>query len=554
MVALDRRVLLEAVEPLCEEVNIEADVLVSEVVIEGLRHRARLICSLLKDAFYKLPDVFVDLEDSPELAGLPHVGNDGKICTFDETESFPDPRRPEETLAISLERAIKVLSDGVSGCNHDDYKDEIVAYWGLQASGFVFVADVPAGEIATMHCAQGSFLGKDCVCVATSRKDAAAFAGKLAGRSLKEKETYPCLFMRIPQPISIPIPETCSRWDEELGRMGLAFVRAYRKHVVDSDRPWVRVLMTVPTGEGEALVSFSQSRAPNLKRFRSNETRYRYAKDAFAYGDTKISRHFTELVSQGRLYARGGNGTVMSNRYAIVGCGSLGSLLSRALADCGADDFVLVDPETLMAENIARHVCGFDHVGESKPNALSKYLQGRNPNVSCEVHLNDANELLDRRPLVFNECDAVFVTAADSPLEYHFVRKILEGTVTVPVVIMWVEPFALAAHALVINSPQDIFSKLYDDDLFFAHPAVSNGLDFLRRESGCQSSFVPYSGIDVQSFVIDFARNLEHLLSDGKNYHFCWIGGVSGADEVGAVIAPEYAVFADYSHTIERID
>lgn len=554
MVALDREKLLEAIEPLCEAVNIEEGVLVAEIAIEGVRHRTRLMCTLPEDTFYRIPEIFVNLEASPELTDLPHIDDKGKICTFDETESAPDPRYPEEALAVSLERAIKVLGDGVSGYNHDDYKDEIVAYWGLRALGFVFVTDVPSGEIATMHCAQGSFLGKNCVCIATSRKDAVSFAGKLSGRSLKEKESYPCLFMRLPQPISIPIPETCSQWDKELCRMGSAFACAYRKFIVGSNRPWARVLMTVLTGEGEALVSFSQPRVQNLKRFRSSEACYRYAMDAFAYGDTKIVRHLTELVSQDRLYARGGNGIVMSKRYAIVGCGSLGSMLSRALADCGVDDFVLIDPEILAMENIARHVCGFDHVGESKPNALSSYLQGRNPNVSCEIHMKDANELLDERPLVFNECDAVFVTAADSPLEYHFIRKTLEGTTTVPVVIMWVEPFALAAHALVINHPQDMFSKLFDDDLSFAYPAVLNGYDFLRRESGCQSSFVPYSGIDVQSFVIDLVRNLERLMADGKNYHFCWIGGISRADEVGAVIAPDYAALADYSHTIERID
>lgn len=554
MVALDRERLLEDIEPLFEAVYIEADVLVAEIAIEGLRHRVRLICALPEKTFYKLPEIFVDLEATPELVGLPHIDDEGKICTYDETESIPDPRHPEEALAISLEQAIKVLGDGVSGYNHDDYNDEFVAYWGLQASGHIFVADVPSGIIGTVHCAQSSFLGKNCVCVATSSKDSASFASKLSGHSLKEKDSYPCLFMRLPQPISIPIPETCSQWDRELRRMGPTFVHAYRKYIVNSTVPRARILIAVPTGEGEALVSFSQPWVSNLKKFRSSEACYRYAVDALAYGDTKVARHLTELVSQDRLYMRGGNGLVMSKKYAVVGCGSLGSMLSRALADCGVDDFVLIDPEILATENIARHVCGFDHVGESKSSALSSYLQGRNPNVCCEIHMKDANELLDKRPLIFNKRDAVFVTAADSPLEYHFIQKMLEGTITVPVVIIWVEPFALAAHALVINHPQDVFAEHFNNDLSFAYPVVLNDHDFLRRESGCQSSFVPYSGIDVQSFVIDLTRNLERLMAGGKNYHFCWIGGISGADEIGAVVAPDHAAFADYSHTIERID
>lgn len=553
MVVLDRDKLLKAVEPLCERACIKSDVLIAEVDIGGVCP-AQLMCSLPKETFYRLPEFFVDLERSPELRNLPHVGSRGRVCSFDETASAPDPRQPEAALAMALSRTIKILGDGLSGSNSCDYEDEIAAYWDLQASGLVFVVDVPDDNIGTMHCVQGTFHGKSCACAATNKKLATSFASKLFESAVSEESAYPCLFMRLSKPIKVPIPETCSQWDEEVSESGCSFVRSYRRFLADSTNLPARVLLAVPAGEGESLVSFSQPRVPADKRFRSGETLYRYAIAALGYGETKIARHHTERVGQDRLYARGGDGIVASKRLAMVGCGSLGSLLTRAFADCGVNNFVLIDRDVLGVENVARHVCGFNHVGERKPSALSKYLQARNPNVSCEVHLEDANDLLDIRPLVFNGCDAVLVTAADSPLEFHFIQKMMVGSVSVPVVIMWVEPFALVAHALILNKPQDIYSKYYDNGLSFNSPGVLNSSSFLKRESGCQSSFVPYSGIDVQSFAIAFVRDFEKLTAGDNNYHFNWVGRISRAGDFGAIIAYEYVGRPDYSYFVERID
>ena len=207
-------------------------------------------------------------------------------------------------------------------------------------------------------------------------------------------------------------------------------------------------------------------------------------------------------------------------------------------------------------ENVARHACGFSYIGENKAQAMKKLLERDNPNVRCTSFVDDANLIIDDSPQLLNNSQTVFVTAADSPIEYHCVRALCNKTLTCPLVIMWVEPFALVAHAIVLNKPQDVINDMFDENLAFANPAILNSGDFLRREAGCQSSYMPYSGLDVQAFLHSFIRvwGSDTTIRKDRNYHFIWTGKLSAAGKLDATVASQYARMNDYSFSIERID
>ncbi|MBQ9004720.1 MAG: hypothetical protein IJ087_23025 [Eggerthellaceae bacterium] len=131
------------------------------------------------------------------------------------------------------------------------------------------------------------------------------------------------------------------------------------------------------------------------------------------------------------------------------------------------------------------------------------------------------------------------------------------GAISGSLVIIWLEPFMLAAHAVVLNKPQQIFdSELFDARFRFKRCVVANGDELYEREAGCQTTYMPYSGLDVQAFLIDFLRSWRQhpLVRPGKNYHFAWVGRISDASSVGASISPEFAALLDYSYIVERID
>lgn len=76
--------------------------------------------------------------------------------------------------------------------------------------------------------------------------------------------------------------------------------------------------------------------------------------------------------------------SVMNSKSAlIVGCGSVGSLISLELARAGVGKFILVDSDTLEIHNICRHQLGFRDLGRYKVDAVSDAIHNINP--SAEV-------------------------------------------------------------------------------------------------------------------------------------------------------------------------
>lgn len=81
-----------------------------------------------------------------------------------------------------------------------------------------------------------------------------------------------------------------------------------------------------------------------------------------------------------RVEDRLGSGTGLRRaQVALVGVGSLGSSVAVALAKAGVGRFVLLDPEFLDPENVARHVGGVDEICLPKVEVVSRAIRRVNP-------------------------------------------------------------------------------------------------------------------------------------------------------------------------------
>lgn len=72
---------------------------------------------------------------------------------------------------------------------------------------------------------------------------------------------------------------------------------------------------------------------------------------------------------------------IQDRHFTVVGCGSLGTIMSRILARLGAHRFHLIDAERVHLRHLNREVFSHDQIGENKAAALSFQLQGINPKV-----------------------------------------------------------------------------------------------------------------------------------------------------------------------------
>lgn len=103
-----------------------------------------------------------------------------------------------------------------------------------------------------------------------------------------------------------------------------------------------------------------------------------------------VSRPVVEDLPE-RLFRRvdgalSGRAQLSAARVALVGLGSLGSHVARALARAGVGRFVLFDPEVLEPENVPRHVGTLIHIGLPKVTVVAAAIGQVNPDAEVSAH------------------------------------------------------------------------------------------------------------------------------------------------------------------------
>ena len=368
----------------------------------------------------------------------------------------------------------------------------------------------------------------------------------------------PALYIPFKQPITYPIKTDLRTWYEEI-RDKTDYLAEYEAYLKRDDCPAKpTIICSIPDYSGKrAICAFSQPGLPSSDAIDIADVQLSRVING-SYGIKHIEPATVQDLSQRRLFKRGGNDAIQKTKACLVGCGSLGGHLATALMDSGVTEFALIDKDWLADENIARHVCGFSSVGKKKTEAVKKLIESHNPNCVCKTETTDANVYLEASPQKMNEYDVIFITAADGPLEYHFVQSALSGVITSKIVIMWIEPFSLAAHAIVLNVPQDIHGSLFDEWMQYKDRVVKNSADLYISEAGCSATYMPYSGLDTQAFAIEFVRTFFSKINKGwnknNNYHFVWIGALSSAKKYGAEISEKWQGTPDYTSGIEVIN
>jgi molybdopterin/thiamine biosynthesis adenylyltransferase len=91
-------------------------------------------------------------------------------------------------------------------------------------------------------------------------------------------------------------------------------------------------------------------------------------------------------------------GALKDARVLFAGCGSGGSQVALQLVMSGVRRFALFDHDVLEIENVIRHACGRQYLGQRKVDALFSVLLDRNPDAQITRHhvdLMDCTELAE---------------------------------------------------------------------------------------------------------------------------------------------------------------
>ena len=149
--------------------------------------------------------------------------------------------------------------------------------------------------------------------------------------------------------------------------------------------------------------------------------------------------------------------------------------------------------------------------------------------------------ILEKRKEEFNSCSALFLSMGDCMSEQYVLSLVNKKVLTVPIFILWLEPFAIAGHLVYIN-PADYFDMscmLEKDTMLFKHNLIKSSeyiekgsTEFVNRDAGCNGAYALYSGNDVILFLSAIYPIIDKLLKEPTNsICYRWVGNINNAKE-----------------------
>jgi hypothetical protein len=227
-----------------------------------------------------------------------------------------------------------------------------------------------------------------------------------------------------------------------------------------------------------------------------------------------FERRRLQRVDADWVIARGGEESRKSLQSAVVclvGVGSLGSGIARALVKAGVGRLRLIDPDILTWDNVARHELGGSSVGSSKANALAASLRRDFPFVRVDAVTARWQDAYRADQSIF-DADVVLSTTGDWPGESQL-NELLRRSVRPVLMFGWIEPHAAAAHALAVRPDGGCLGCGMNDSGAFAARAV----DWPRSQTiavpACGASYTPYADLAASRARAMLTAELLNVLS-----------------------------------------
>lgn len=507
----------------------------------------------------ELPDVYAPHDLTVDGVRIPHVDGFRQVCTLDDTSRFPNPDFAGEAVLEVIERAVKIILDGVAGANKKEYWDEFEAYWIDGAKNPTSALADVRPELSHRRIVEVSVtpaLGASSVLFAENEASAFHFLDAL-GRLPQEPTSSQALYLHLDSIGDTPNLRINADAKRCLSPDAYEALLAFLK---DDDRPST-ILFSLPVGSGRVFGGWVHERYAT-EVYRGAKSRKIVGQAAgfrpghlapdveltSAFGNQRIRRVVVKRVDAGRLVARTrGQARDGIGAVNIIGCGSVGGFVARALAYAQPSPLRLVDDEILEVHNVPRHVCDLTSVGKNKAEAVRSTLRRSDPHLIVEAVPNDVRHVLRTDAARLQPAALSVVAVANVAIERRVneIARVLDlGTIA----FIWIEPHAIAGHAVIVPPKAGgCFECLVLPDGRVDIGVLQNADNFARADAGCRGSFVPYGGLDLEAFANTISREIVPVTDGGSGMVITWIGNLSEARRNGWPIEPSWETAQDYS-------
>lgn len=503
----------------------------------------------------RLPHIYLPTEVRHGEVRIPHLDRRLHLCTFDDSAAWPNADLPGEAVCRVIVRAVELLRAGISGDNSSDYADEFESYWlDSPRSHEMVLADIrpekPHRRLVALPLRPT--LGPYTHLVAET-VDAATAVCRAFGEARQSTSTRPVLYLHLDNADGLVGIET----NADVSRYASASPSVYGElldFLAKTPRPAI-VLFSIPIrgerslgGWVHSAHAISIANGRNGRRKRNQFPGFRpgglspATELTLAFGGHAVTRIGVRRIDAERLVARTAGRTMdPAKRVSVVGCGSVGGFIADTVRHFQPEQLTLVDPQTLDVHNIPRHFCDMSAVGLNKARAVSLALSCFDPHLQPRAYDGDVLDILRTDAGRLTPSEWTFIAVGNVAVERRvnaLSRRIALGTV----VYVWVGPHAIEGHAVVVPSAaRGCFECLLDSDGHVGVRVLEDPGRFERADAGCRASYLPYSGLDVQTFARDMTRAVLTRTETREPVVLTWIGDIDRARNEGWKIHDDWS-------------
>ena len=160
--------------------------------------------------------------------------------------------------------------------------------------------------------------------------------------------------------------------------------------------------------------------------------------------------------------------------------------------------------------------------------------------VDCSAD-EDIVDLFNNSSRVLESQDFIFLCIGKQSVEKWFIELLANEKINKPIFILWVEPFLLGGQCLYIHPDKKVLiNKLFYDVYKYKFSIIEqNELAnkrelFTMKESGCQSTFSPYSSSHLSLFISSVYPKIFQIIENKSNQSvsFSWVGDTNIAKDL----------------------
>ncbi|GAB3656370.1 ThiF family adenylyltransferase [Ramlibacter alkalitolerans] len=489
----------------------------------------------------------------PEATGgvsYPHLEADGHLCLTPTGTAYAMPVGVEHIEQLVAD-AEAVMSGGRTGANDDDFYSEAHSYWTLvePSRSEVWLAAPAPNEHSLWFASRH---GEDWV-VGPTRDQLMTWL-RWSGR--QGGATEPCVVIRVGAPLhprDYPLSAAdLLKFADASGAAALVSSALGRWSAKQS----LPVLIVYPHAGKDVLLGGllpppGSVRMPGAKHngvpgFRHVPSRRGSARGTalaaaggrFAHVRVvPVYRDFLVDRTAGQIPA-----SLQKSHVVVVGCGALGGQLALQLAQAGVGRLSLVDDDVFTWQNVGRHVLDGRSVGKWKAQELAAVIRASFPDISVKTYVAPWDSLKADDWAEVDSADLWVSATGDAASNQHLDELVAAGEVPATV-FCWLEPFAVAGHAVLHLAGSSRLRGLTDSagrmlepvsDLLSAPPPP--------KEPSCGAFYQPYSSLASLSTVVLTGELVLDALAGRATVstHRVWVGSAESFGGNGLQIHPAW--------------